>query len=397
MGINKKHRIKSTTSDQTYHGQWGAGFGQGMNGLSMSARAQREAAWLSLWGQRGLKNYALAPLAALFQLFSWLRRVFYQTGVMDVLFAPVPVVVVGGVMVGGVGKTPVVTALARTLRRAGYRPGIIARGYGGSNARQSRMPMAVTAMSDSRVVGDEPMLHFLNTECPVWVGADRARAAKALCSAHPEVDVLLCDDGLQHYRLSRDIEIVVMDGRGVGNGLCLPAGPLREGLSRLKEVDAVVWHRRGDTAMTCPVQQVTRNDVPHFVFESHIADAYDLLNPSDRVPLSFFSGKSVTMMAAIAQPVRFFRMLEGQGVVGLEVPLPDHAAFDLSVFRQSLVLASKYVLMTEKDAVKCRDILEKSNEDKGRYWVVPLDVVNTDDLARLQSFLLERLESLKSI
>lgn len=396
METNKKYTPKLAAKEQARHGQWGVDSIGTSVGIYANVRARREAAWLSLWGQRGLKNYALAPLAWVFQFFSWLRRVFYQTGVMDVLFAPVPVVVVGGIMVGGVGKTPVVSALAKTLRRAGYRPGIIARGYGGSNARNGKMPIAVTRESGSDIVGDEPLLHFLNTECPVWVGVDRARVAKALCNAHPEVDVLLCDDGLQHYRLFRDIEIIVMDGRGVGNGLCLPAGPLREGSSRLKEVDAVVWHRRGDTPMKCYTEHVTRNNVPHFVFETHITDAYDLLNPADRVPLSFFSGKSVTMMAAIAQPTTFFRMLEAQGVVGVEIPLHDHASFNLSVFRRSQVLASKYVLMTEKDAVKCRDILEQSREEKGRYWVVPLDVVSSADLMGLQSFLLERLESLKS-
>ena len=361
---------------------------------SSDARARRQASWLKLWEQRGLKNYVLLPLSFLYRLVTFVRRVFYSIGVMDIRFAPVPVVVVGGIMVGGVGKTPVVKALAKTLRQAGYRPGIIARGYGGSNANNHCRPMAVTASSQSAVVGDEPILHALTTECPVWVGVDRAAVARALCAAHPEVDVLICDDGLQHYKLARDIEIVIMDHRGTGNGWCLPAGPLRENISRLKEVDAVVWHRRGGQEM-CPISDAVVK-TPQFTFESYISDAYDLMNPTDRVPLSFFSGKSVAMMAAIAQPATFFKMLAEYHVLGTEVPLSDHAPIGLSTLMQPALSHNKFILMTEKDAVKCRALLQDTPENQGRYWVAPLEVMATQELKSLQAFLIEQLEDLRT-
>lgn len=391
MGADNKQRMVPN------HDDWfkSDGDGQTTRGFissSSNARARRQASWLNVWGQRGLTNYALLPLSFLYRLVTFVRRVFYSVGVMDVRFAPVPVVVVGGIMVGGVGKTPVVKALAATLQQAGHRPGIIARGYGGANASGKGKPMAVTASSQSSVVGDEPVLHALSSGCPVWVGVDRAAVARALCAAHPEVDVLICDDGLQHYKLARDIEIVVMDQRGTGNGWCLPAGPLRENIRRLNEVDAVVWHRRGGQA-ALPVGDATIK-APQFTFESYISDAYDLMNPSDRLPLSFFSGKSVAMVAAIAQPATFFKMLAEHHVLGTEVPLPDHAHIGLSTLTQPALRHHKHVLMTEKDAVKCRALLPDTPENHGRYWVVPLEVAATEELKSLQAFLIQQLEDL---
>jgi tetraacyldisaccharide 4'-kinase len=194
--------------------------------------------WLQRqWYKSGVWQFVLMPLSWLFLLLSSLRRLAYRLGIFKTIRLPVPVIVVGNITVGGTGKTPLVIWLAEQLAQAGYKPGIISRGYGGKND----LPMAVTDNSDPAIAGDEPVMIAGRTIASVWVGRDRAATGMALLNAHPACDLIISDDGLQHYRLTRDAEIVVIDGqRHFGNGRLLPAGPLREPARRLASVDAVV-------------------------------------------------------------------------------------------------------------------------------------------------------------
>ena len=180
---------------------------------------------------------ALYAPSLIFRAIAAARRGAYRAALLKTERLPVPVIIVGNITVGGTGKTPLVLWLVTLLARHGMRPAIVSRGYGGDLAS----PRPVTAASDPARVGDEPVLLAQRSGCPVWVGADRVAAARALLAAHPACDVIVSDDGLQHYRLARDVELAVVDGaRGLGNGLMLPAGPLREPAARLREVDAVV-------------------------------------------------------------------------------------------------------------------------------------------------------------
>ena len=188
------------------------------------------------WQTRGLAAVLLLPLAGLFALAVNLRRLAYRLGWLPSVRLPVPVLVVGNITAGGSGKTPLVLYLAQELARHGWQPGLISRGYGGSATGVE----AVSPQSDAARVGDEPLLLARRSGCPVYVGRDRVAAAQALLAAHPECNLLIADDGLQHLRLARDVEVVVMDERGLGNGWPLPAGPLRECPARLATAEALV-------------------------------------------------------------------------------------------------------------------------------------------------------------
>jgi tetraacyldisaccharide 4'-kinase len=263
-----------------------------------------------------------------------MRRAAYRRGWLSAVALPVPVIVVGNVSVGGTGKTPFIIWLAARLVQRGLRVGVIARGYRG---RARVWPQWVSADSDPREVGDEPVLLARRTGCPVVAGPDRVAAARALLE-RASVDVLLSDDGLQHYRLARRMEIAVVDGvRGMGNGLCLPAGPLREPAARLSEVDAIVvnggdWGHAGVFRASPSVTQVRQ-----------------VAGEQVRT-LASFEGEPVHAVAGIGNPQRFFALLEDAGLDVIAHPFEDHAniAADDLVFREPGA-----VLMTEKDAVKC--------------------------------------------
>ena len=281
------------------------------------------------------------------------RRLMYRRGLRRTTCLPVPVVVVGNLTVGGTGKTPLVAWLAEALRRRGFRVGIVSRGYGG---RAGTWPQAVHGDSDPALVGDEAVLLARNTNCPVSVGPDRVRAARALL-ARGQVDVLLADDGLQHHALGRIMEIVVVDGeRGLGNGMCLPAGPLRERPDRLARASAVVVNG-GDWG---------RNEGAGDIFRATI-DVQDIrqLTSSARKPLESFRGMQVHAVAAIAHPERFFRMLAGAGLQVSPHPLPDHASIDAADLSFD---DARPVLVTEKDAVKCERV---AHDD---VWCVPIEL-----------------------
>jgi tetraacyldisaccharide 4'-kinase len=299
---------------------------------------------------------ALLPLSALFFIVSALRRLAYRRRWLSVARLPVPVIVVGNITAGGTGKTPLVLWLAQFLREHGFHPGIVSRGYRGT----AREPQAVNASSDARICGDEPVLLARRSGCPLWIGRDRAAAARALLAVHPQCDVMLSDDGLQHYRLGRDVEIAVIDGaRGFGNGFPLPAGPLREPSARLAAVDAVVVHR-SDTSGTANF-----GDSASSIAMTLAGRTFrNLLNPTCTVDAEHFIGQRLHAVAGIGEPQRFFRHLTRLGLTFAAHAFPDHHAYQPADLRFSDCDA---IVMTEKDAVKCAEFCSE------RCWTLPVD------------------------
>ena len=285
------------------------------------------------WYRLSALSLALWPVSLLYRLLVALRRLAYRSGVLQAVRLPVPVIVVGNIVAGGTGKTPLVLWLAAMLKKNGWKPGILSRGYRGSAVAA----MEVAAASPAEVVGDEPLLLARHGGCPVWIGRKRAAAASGLLAAHPECDVLILDDGLQHYRLARDIEIAVDDARGAGNGLLLPAGPLREPASR--RVDAWV----ANTAPCGTHKPCFRMDLRGDTFRRVAA-------PQASAPAAAFAGKRVHAVAGIGNPQRFFDHLARLGMATVNHAFPDHHAYTATDLDYGDCEA---LLMTEKDAVKC--------------------------------------------
>jgi tetraacyldisaccharide 4'-kinase len=321
----------------------------------------------ALWYGKSPLRWLLWPVAALYQSLARLRRLAYSRGWLRSVEVGVPVIVVGNVSVGGTGKTPFVIWLAAQLEQRGRRVGIVTRGYRGKAAD---WPRAVSADSDPGEVGDEPVLLARRTGCPVVAGPDRAAAAQALLEMTP-VDILLSDDGLQHYRLARRFEIAVVDGvRGMGNGLCLPAGPLREPPSRLNEVDAIV------------VNGGTWGHAGVFRGEAVVTRVYHLRDGAVR-PLDSFRREQVHAVAGIGNPQRFFDLLADAGLDVLSHPLEDHADLGLEQLQFDEPGA---VLITEKDAVKCERIAPEG------VWCVVVDLqFDADRTARLMRLVLREI------
>lgn len=310
------------------------------------------------WQRRGVVAIGLWPLSLLFRLVAELRRLLYRRGWLHSRTFRVPLIVVGNITVGGSGKTPLVTWLSAHLRGRGLRPGIVSRGYGG---KADRWPQQVLPGSDPTLVGDEAVLLAQRTGCPVWVGPDRPAAVDALLR-HTDCDLVISDDGMQHYAMGRDLEIAVIDGeRRFGNGWMLPAGPLREPLSRMRTVDLVVCNgspHSGEYAMK--LQHPRLRPLSDGGVARDIAD---------------FQGRRVRAIAGIGNPQRFFDMLGQHGLRVDPRPFPDHHAYQA----RDLVFADELpLLMTEKDAVKCARIV------KGDAWVVTVD-------AQLEPAFVERL------
>jgi tetraacyldisaccharide 4'-kinase len=316
-----------------------------------SLRRRIEAAW---YGDPPGTAW-LAPLGALYAGTMALRRHAYAAGVLRTERLPVPVIVVGNLTVGGTGKTPVVGWVVERARACGFRPGIVARGYGG---RVGAGPHRVQAGDPASLVGDEPLLHARGTGAPVAVGADRPAAARLLVAAG--CDLVIADDGLQHLALGRDRELVVVDGeRGAGNGRVLPAGPLREPWSRLAASDLVLVNGGGERAVTWPAGVAPeRIDL--------VADTADAFGGGARVPLAQFAGRTVRALAGIGNPARFHRLLAAHGLRVEPVMVDDHgraAPADLA--------GSAPLLMTAKDAVKYAPADRPAGAD---WWVVPVAV-----------------------
>ncbi|MFL9926191.1 tetraacyldisaccharide 4'-kinase [Herbaspirillum lusitanum] len=308
--------------------------------------------------QRGPLACLLWPLSLLFALLIRLRRAAFALGLKQSTRLPVPVIVVGNVFIGGTGKTPFAIWLIEALRAAGYTPGLISRGYGGrqSSAADGSEVREVDAGSKAREVGDEPLLIALRTACPVVVGRRRVAAAQHLLAAHPQVDVIVSDDGLQHYALGRDIEIVLSDARGAGNGWLLPAGPLREPATR----------RRDFSVVNLPAGAAPPSGA--FAMILHGETAQQLADPSQQMRLAAIAGKGrIAAVAGIGNPARFFTTLRQAGLSFAEVALPDHHDYSDNPFA---ALTQQVILITEKDAVKCKAIEAIKNDP--RIWVVPV-------------------------
>jgi tetraacyldisaccharide 4'-kinase len=299
--------------------------------MSLAARFSKrlQRAWYRADGKDWL-SLAFLDVSWLYGGVLKLRKKLYASGVMHSTRVPVPVIVVGNVIAGGAGKTPVTIEIVRHLLQRGWRPGVVSRGYGRKGSGVQDV-LGSTPVSDS---GDEPALIFAAVNVPVVVASDRAEAALALLAAHPQVNVIVCDDGLQHLALQRDIEVCVMDERGVGNGRLQPAGPLREPWPR--EVDFLL--HRG-------------NFEEGFAIERQLA-GYAVRTDGSTVPLNDLTGQTLVALAGIAQPENFFNMLRACGLTFKEcIALPDHYDFDSN---PSIFNAGQMLICTEKDTLKLR-------------------------------------------
>jgi tetraacyldisaccharide 4'-kinase len=280
----------------------------------------------------------------------------------------VPVIVVGNISVGGTGKTPMVIALVEFLRSRGFKPGVVSRGYAPATAQRPSAPAIMRVYPDidpAKIVPDEPAMMAIRLHCPLFTGEDRPAAAKALLELHPEVDVLICDDGLQHYALRRDVEIAVVDAaRRFGNRALLPAGPLRESISRLAEVDAVVVNG-GDT-------ENFQFGPPAFAMRLGNERFMQLLGEETVAAADFVErvrGKKIHVVAGIGHPARFFEHLGRLGLSASLHAFPDHHAFTGG----DLAFAdAEVILMTEKDAVKCKAFADQ------RMWFMRIDALLPD-------------------
>lgn len=299
---------------------------------------------MKFWYRRGAIAWLLWPVSLIFAAGVVIRRSLYFLRILKSAHPGIPVIVVGNLTVGGSGKTPLVIWIAEWLKAKGWAPAIVSRGYGAKVAA----PRAATVASEAAEVGDEPIVLSRRSGCPVWVGPDRVEVAAALRAQHPDVNLLVLDDGLQHYRVRRDVEIAVVDARGFGNGFLLPAGPLREPAWRLKTVDAVVAHGSAVSGYSMQLE----GDTVHRMTDAR-----------ERQPLKSFAGQKVHAVAGIGDPNRFFIHLGKAGIKVMPHPFPDHHRFsprDLEFGDEAPVM------LTEKDAVKLRSAARPN------WWVLPV-------------------------
>lgn len=329
--------------------------------------------WLQKqWAGFTLWHLLLLPFSWIFGAIVYVRKFFYKKAWLKSFRLSVPVVVVGNINVGGTGKTPLVIWLAEQLKLAGHQPGIISRGYGGDTEHIAQ----ISVSSHPKHVGDEPVLIAMRTSCPVFVGADRVAAGEALLETYPDCTVIISDDGLQHYRLQRDIEVVVFDGaKGFGNGALLPAGPLRESKARLKTVDALVSNGKtafGSLAAQKPIEMLLES-----------AAAYNLVNHQLKLDFSTLAHKKIIAIAGIGNPERFFEQLRLLGLDFESRAYSDHYVFQASDFED---IKADVILMTEKDAVKCNSFAMPN------FWVLPVNAVIHHDLLMI---ILDKLNKLR--
>jgi tetraacyldisaccharide 4'-kinase len=326
----------------------------------MTAAARLEALLARHWWRPRASWLAplLSPLAATYAALARRRR--ERTVPQHV---PVPVAVVGNFVAGGAGKTPTVIALVQALAARGRHPGVISRGHG----RQDTAVREVGAEDSPAQAGDEPLLIRRRTGAPVFVGSDRVAVARALCARHPEVDVLVADDGLQHHALARDAELVVFDERGAGNGLLLPAGPLREPLPLELPPRMRVLYTAGDASTALPGARAERR-----LAKAWPLDAWHAGDAARAVPLSSLRGRLLVAAAGLAAPEKFNSMLEAAGLTIHRLPLPDHHGYGTLPWP----VGTPEVITTEKDAIK----LAPDRLGATRVWVVPLDLRLPDAL-----------------
>jgi tetraacyldisaccharide 4'-kinase len=332
--------------------------------------------WLTrVWYEKASGGALLLPLTVLYSTINSARRRAYDAGLMHTHRVAKPVIVVGNLTVGGTGKTPLVVWLAQRLKAQGLKVAIVSRGYGSRGGT----PREVAVETDWREVGDEPVLLSRRSGCRVFVSPDRVAAARA--AVQSAADVIVADDGLQHLRLERDCELVVIDGaRGLGNGRLLPAGPLREGAERLSRVDLVVINGEADAALQSRVMEATGNAPLTMHLASGAVQPVAMVARAQADvarPLADFRGKQVHAVAGIGNPARFFQMLRGSGVAVIEHPFSDHHPLTPSELEFEDDLP---ILMTEKDAVRCAKFANS------RMYFVPVTAeLSEPDAARLMA------------
>ncbi|MFT5843423.1 MAG: tetraacyldisaccharide 4'-kinase [Pseudohongiellaceae bacterium] len=320
------------------------------------------------WHKRAGWLILLWPASMLFQALTKIRRATQQSKERPADLTA-PVIVIGNISLGGTGKTPLLITLSQELQKQGFKPGIISRGYGGE---APSYPLAVNADSDVRQSGDEAFLIAEKTGCPVYVDPDRTAALHALL-ANEDVDVVLSDDGLQHYKLYRDLEIVVVDGQRLfSNGFCMPAGPLRESMRRLNEVQYIVVN--GESTREIPqLARASKMQLePRFLVNLVSGEK----RPFAAAP--FNMGNKLQAVSALGNPQRFYALLERLPYQLETFSFPDHHSFTAADFEQLGIDEHQPVVMTEKDAVKCRQFA------KNNFWYLSVEV-------NLESQFVERL------
>ena len=311
---------------------------------------------LHVWAARGLLAWLMWPLSLLFGAVTATRRGLYRRGLLRSQAVAVPVVVVGNLIAGGAGKTPVVMALLASLRARGLTPGIVSRGYG-ANVDGT---LEITRTTRATESGDEPLLLHLRTGAPVVVGRDRVAAARKLLERHPQVDIIVSDDGLQHLRLARDAQVIVFDERGVGNGWLLPAGPLRERLPRTLPARTLVVYNASTPSTPLP-GTLARRGLRGVV---GLAEWW-VGGPATMTAMHALQGRPLVAAAGVANPDRFFAMLRDCGLTIEPMPRPDHDPFTTLPWPSD----TADVVVTEKDAIK----LDAARVGRTRVWVAPLD------------------------
>ena len=333
-----------------------------------------QARWQGIWRTRGPLAHLLWPVSILYGWLTALRRRLFAAGVLKTVRLPVPVIVVGNVVVGGAGKTPTVLALLQHLQQRGWHPGVVSRGHG----RRGTGVLEVHPDTPATDSGDEPALIRRSAGVPVFVAARRSEAGQALLAAHPGVDLIVCDDGLQHLALGRDLSIAVFDDRSTGNGWLLPAGLLREpwppGKGNPFRPDLVLNQRSESPAVVPSTSPLERPcNLPVFEATRRLAD-HAVGPQGQRRPLRDFQDQPVTALAGIARPSVFFDMLRARGLtLAATVALPDHAG--QQAYAELLEQSTGPLLCTEKDAVKlfaCRP--EPASGDARQAWAVPLEL-----------------------
>ena len=296
--------------------------------------------------KNALYYWVLIPLSGVFAAIAAFRRWAYKIGLLKSYPLAVPVIVVGNIHVGGSGKTPAVIWLVEQLKKNGYNPAVISRGYGGT----AKTPTAVTQNSAPSQVGDEPVLIAQRAQCPVWVGQNRVAVGQALLQSNPQCNVIISDDGLQHYRLKRDIEIAVVGSDFKPDENLLPAGTLREPVSRLKTVDAVI--NNGHTL----IEQ-------GYFMQLSGEQFVNLANPAITATAANFQRQSIKAFAGIGKPARFFDHLRQLGLTFVGVEFADHHIYTAQELTK---MGGDVLMMTEKDAVKCQAFAQAN------YWTLPV-------------------------
>lgn len=359
---------------------------------------QQKHHWLlNQWNTISRWHILLIPISLMFLLISTLRRWAYKYKLFYYHEMPVPVIIVGNINVGGSGKTPFVIWLCHQLKKLGLKPAIIARGYGGHWVKNSKNSFCVTAVSDPANVGDEPVLMAQKTGCPVWIGRNRVKTAQQLLANHLDCDILISDDGLQHYALWRDLELVLIDGqREFGNGFCLPAGALREPISRLKSVDAIILNTTNQTSekMNQFANYLDSVSESKTIFSMRLGKMkfYNLANHQNKINYKIKDIKNYQFQAfaGIGNPDRFFTQLKHLGLsLNQKYEYDDHYQYRLEDIL-NLQKEGKPLITTEKDAIKCLKFA--SEIDAEQFWVAS---VETECSSNFREFLKDFINKLK--